>query len=172
MKKVKLILYYLIFSNLPSYWWPGGKVFNKLRIQILKGIVKIGKGSRIQKSVYIGSGNNISIGDKCQINEKVRLDNVSIGNNVMIARECIVLGKLHEMDATDVPMSEQGRFVPEKTIIEDDVWLGLRVMVLPGIKIARGSVIGAGALLSKSTEPYGVYGGIPAKLIRFRKLNE
>ncbi|WP_321290646.1 acyltransferase [uncultured Sunxiuqinia sp.] len=172
MKKIKLFFYYLACSKMPSSWWPGGKIFNNLRIFCLKGIVTIGEGTRIQKGVYFGKGNDISIGRKCQINEMVRLDNVSIGDNVMIARECIVLGKVHEMSKIDIPMSEQGRFVPDATIIEDDVWLGLRVVVLPGVIIAEGSVVGAGAVVSKNTEPFGIYGGVPAKLIRYRNKYE
>lgn len=171
MKKIKLVLYYSFFSLLPSSWWPGGKLFNRLRIFSLEGVVPIGKGTKIQKQVYVGSGNNVVIGEQCQINEKVRLDNVTVGSNVMIARECIVLGKLHEMDSTEIPMSDQGRMIPEKSVIEDDVWLGLRVMILPGVKIRTGSVVGAGAVVTKDTEPYGIYGGVPAKLIRYRNEN-
>ncbi|MBX7227646.1 MAG: acyltransferase [Chitinophagales bacterium] len=168
MKKICLILYYLIFSKLPSSWWPGGKFFNRLRTFVLKNIIKIGKQVRIQKGVYVGNGNNISIGNNCQINEMVRLDNVIIGNNVMIARESIVLGKMHESANTDVPMNMQGVKKVNQTIIEDDVWLGLRVIVMPGIKIARGTIVAAGAVLTKDTEENSVYGGVPAKKIKDR----
>ena len=81
MKKIRLFIYYLICSKLPSYWWPGGKLFNKIRILTLRGIIKIGQGTKMQKGIYIGSGNNVEIGSNCQINEKVRLDNVFVGNN-------------------------------------------------------------------------------------------
>lgn len=58
--------------------------------------------------------------------------------------------------------------ITQKTIIEDDVWLGYGVKVLSGVKIGKGVVVGAGAVVTKNLEPYGIYGGIPAKLIRYR----
>lgn len=169
MKKIKLLFYYLFFSKLPNSWWPGGKAFNKLRVNWVKTILPAGKNIKIQRSVYIGSGNNIVIGNNCQINELVRLDNVAIGNNVMIARECIILGKMHESSDIHTPMNEQGVKPVQQTCIEDDVWLGLRVVVMPGIHIRRGSIIAAGAVVTKDTEPYGIYGGVPAKLIKQRQ---
>lgn len=169
MKKIKLIFYYLFFSKLPNSWWPGGKLFNSLRVKFVKGILPVGKNTKIQRSVYIGSGNNIVIGNNCQINELVRLDNVTIGNNVMIARECILLGKMHETANIDIPMNEQGVKEVKRTIIEDDVWLGLRVIVMPGVHIRKGTIIAAGAVVTKDTEEYGVYGGVPAKLLKLRQ---
>jgi maltose O-acetyltransferase len=169
MKKIKLLFYYLVFSRLPNSWWPGGRWFNRLRIRCLKGIMQVGSNNKIQRSVYIGSGNNIVIGSNCQINESVRLDNVVMGDNVMIARESIVLGKMHESTGTDVPMNEQGVKPVSQTYIEDDVWLGLRVIVMPGVRIRKGCIIAAGGIVTKDTEPFGVYAGVPAKLIKLRK---
>jgi maltose O-acetyltransferase len=169
MKKIKLLLYYLFFSRLPNSWWPGGRFFNKLRVACVRSILPTGKNIKIQRSVYIGSGNNIVIGNNCQINELARLDNVVIGNNVMIARESIILGKMHESNDVNVPMNEQGVKDVRQTIIEDDVWLGLRVVVMPGVTISKGTIIAAGAVVTKDTEPFSIYGGVPAKLIKRRK---
>ena len=168
MKHIKLILYYLFLSKLPNSFWPGGKFFNKLRVSCLSGVLSIGKNNKIQRSVYVGNGNNIVIGNNCQINEAVRLDNVEMGNNVMIARESIILGKMHESGGTDKPMSEQGRKEVNKTVIEDDVWLGLRVVVMPGVRIRKGCIIAAGCIVTKDTLESGVYGGVPARLIKMR----
>ncbi|HEY4148743.1 MAG TPA: acyltransferase [Chitinophagaceae bacterium] len=169
MRKIKLILYYMFFSRLPNSWWPGGKLYNKLRTACLKGVIRLGKNNKIQRSVYVGNGNQIVIGDNCSINELVRLDNVTIGNNVMIARESVVLGKMHESADPDVPMTSQGVKDVKATIIEDDVWLGLRVIIMPGVKISTGCILAAGCVVTKDTEPYGIYGGVPAKLIKMRK---
>jgi len=169
MKKIRLILYYALISRLPNSWWPGGRLYNRLRTASLRGIISIGHNTKIQRSVYVGNGNHIEIGDNCLINESVRLDNVSIGNNVMIARESIVLGKMHESANPGIPMTSQGVKDVEKTHIEDDVWLGLRVIVMPGVRIRTGCIIAAGGVVTKDTEPYGIYGGVPAKLIKKRK---
>ncbi|MCB9205239.1 MAG: acyltransferase [Flavobacteriales bacterium] len=169
MRLIKTALYYLLAAKLPSSWWPGGAANNAFRLWCLRGICSVGKRTKVQRGVYIGKGDRIIIGDDCQINEMVRLDNARIGNNVMIARECVVLGKMHETTDTTKPMNQQGNKEVCQTVIHDDVWLGLRVIVMPGVEIAKGTIVGAGSVLTRSTEPYGVYGGIPARLIKYRK---
>ena len=144
-------------------------MYNRLRTACLRGIIKVGSNTKIQRSVYVGNGNHIEIGNNCLINEAVRLDNVHIGNNVMIARESIVLGKMHESANPDIPMTSQGVKDVQKTHIEDDVWLGLRVVIMPGVRIRTGCIIAAGGVVTKDTEAYGIYGGVPAKLIKKRK---
>ena len=169
MKKIILIIYYLIISKLPSSWWPGGGLFNQLRILFLRRVIKIGSNTRLQKNVYIGSGNNVVIGENCQINENVRLDNVSIGNNVMIAREVVFLGKTHNSDSLNIPMSEQGFSDKFYSTVGNDVWIGLRTIVLPGVEIGERAIIGAGSVVTKNIPPATVWGGVPAKLIKSRK---
>jgi maltose O-acetyltransferase len=168
MRKIYLFLYYIFAAPLPSYWWPGGRLFNSIRVSLLRRIIPVGSGTKVQKGVYIGSGNGVSIGASCQINERVRLDNVVIGNNVMIARECIVLGKTHLNDDVNVPMAEQGRSEAYTSVIEDDVWLGLRVIIMPGITIGQGSIVGAGAVVTKDIPAFTIWGGVPAKQIKSR----
>nr|WP_143033346.1 DapH/DapD/GlmU-related protein [Prevotellamassilia timonensis] len=57
---------------------------------------------------------------------------------------------------------------PGKVIIEDDCWIGFNVIILPGVTIGKGSIIGAGAVVTKSIPPYSVAGGVPAKVIKSR----
>ena len=58
----------------------------------------------------------------------------------------------------------------EKSIIvEDDVWIGFGAQVMGGVTLKRGSVIGAGAVVTHDTEEYGVYAGVPARLIKYRQ---
>ncbi|MEZ5198997.1 MAG: DapH/DapD/GlmU-related protein [Bacteroidales bacterium] len=108
------------------------------------------------------------IGDYCRINDNVKIDNVKMGNYVMIARRTQFLGKMHKFDDVNIPMLLQKGEAQPPTIIEDDVWIGLNVIVMPGLTIKKGCVIAAGAVLTKDTEPYGVYGGVPARLIKKR----
>ena len=53
-------------------------------------------------------------------------------------------------------------------VIEDDVWCGANVTILKGVTIGRGSVVAAGAIVTKSFPPYSIIGGVPAKLIKMR----
>ena len=75
----------------------------------------------------------------------------------------------HAFDRTDIPMNQQG-FTPEKPIvIEDDVWIGARVIILPGVHIGTGAVVGAGAVVTKDVPDYAVVGGNPARILKMRK---
>ena len=172
MKKIVkiffLIIYYALASKLPNYSYPGGCFYNWVRVFCLKRIIVIGNECRIMRNVYIGNGNEIIIGDNCRINENVRLDNIEMGNHVMVARDSVLLGKSHNYKELEIPMENQGNAVTEKIFINDDVWLGLRSIIMPGIKIEKGTIIGAGAVVTKNTELNGIYGGVPAKLIRHR----
>ncbi len=165
---IAIVFYYGVASRLPNYSFPGGRIFNWLRVVSLKGFSKVGTNCRIMKGVYLGNGLDVIIGDYCRINENVRLDNVRIGDHCMIARDSVILGKAHETSRSDVPMEQQGNQEMEQAIIEDDVWLGLRVVVMPGIIIGKGSIVGACALVTKDIEPLSVVGGVPAGLIRHR----
>lgn len=172
MKKIKktfaLICYYSFAIYLPNYSFPGGRFFNGFRIFILRGIIPVGKGCRIMRGVYVGGGRNIAIGSYSRVNQNVRLCNVKIGDHVMIARDTVFLGKTHESSRLDIPMEQQGNVELPQGIVEDDVWLGLRTIIMPGLKIRKGSIIGAGAVLTKSTEENTIYGGVPAKKIKVR----
>ncbi|OMD38021.1 hypothetical protein BSK56_30730 [Paenibacillus borealis] len=55
-----------------------------------------------------------------------------------------------------------------KVIIEDDVWIGFNSIILDGVKVGKGSVIGAGAVVTKDVMPYSIMGGVPARLIKYR----
>ncbi|EOR94083.1 Tetrahydrodipicolinate N-acetyltransferase [Arcticibacter svalbardensis MN12-7] len=65
-------------------------------------------------------------------------------------------------------MSLQGSTKASPVIIESDVWIGSNVVVLPGIRIGKGSVVGTGSVVTKNIAPYAVVGGVPAKIIKFR----
>ena len=66
-------------------------------------------------------------------------------------------------------MWQQGFTEVDPIVIEDDVWIGARVIILKGVTIGKGSIIGAGSVVTKDVEPYSIVGGNPAKLIRKRK---
>ena len=57
-------------------------------------------------------------------------------------------------------------------IVEDDVWIGARAIILKGVTIGKGSVVGAGAVVTKTIPPYSIVGGVPAKILRRRFSNE
>ncbi len=82
--------------------------------------------------------------------------------------DVVMIGENHQSAKRDVPMRLQGykKFPPIR--IEDDVWIGARVIVLPGVSIGKGAIIGAGAVVTKDVPAYAICVGNPARVIRFR----
>ena len=91
-----------------------------------------------------------------------------IGNDVMMGPEVVILTYSHKFDRLDIPMNDQGSYV-DPVMIGNDVWIGTRSIILPGVKIGNGVLIGAGAVVTKDVPDYAIVGGVPAKIIRYRK---
>jgi acetyltransferase-like isoleucine patch superfamily enzyme len=109
-------------------------------------------------------GNNVGIAQNCFI--QVR-GNVSIGSNVMFGPGVSIFSENHGFEKTDVPMIEQPT-VRKGVVIEDDVWLGTRCVILDGVTIGKGSIVAAGAIVNASVPPYSIVAGVPAKVIKSR----
>lgn len=73
----------------------------------------------------------------------------------------------HNIERTDIPMGQQGMRVSE-VVIGNDVWIGMRVIMMPGVKVGDGAVIGAGSVVTKDVPDFAIVGGVPAKVIRYR----
>lgn len=124
-------------------------------------------GSYTFQNIYVGD--NVNIGHRAVL--IAALSKIQIGSNVMFGPEVVIIGGGHNTTVTEKYMNQ----VHEKTgnedlgvVIEDDVWVGARALILRGVRIGRGSVIGAGSVLTKSVPPYAIVAGNPSKLIRFR----
>jgi maltose O-acetyltransferase len=94
---------------------------------------------------------------------------VFIGNNVSIAPNVSLICDSSANNGSEINQIEYVRNIlikKEKITIEDEVWIGANVTILPGIKVGRCSVIGAGSVVTNNIEPYSIYVGIPAKKIR------
>jgi acetyltransferase-like isoleucine patch superfamily enzyme/O-antigen/teichoic acid export membrane protein len=92
---------------------------------------------------------------------------MKIGDFVMIGPRCLFATMQHGFEDWKKPMIFQ-KAEEKPIVIEDDVWIGANVTVLGGVTIGKGSVIAAGAVVTKDVEPYSIVGGVPAKLIRYR----
>ena len=136
-------------------------------------ILSIENNTRICRGVQltIASGAALVIGESSFIGPQVRIschENIVIGKNCLIAGSVSVHDNNHNFMNTDIPIVEQGfRFTP--VIIGDDVWIGTRSIILPGVKIGSHSIIGAGSIVTKDVPEWAIVAGNPAKLIRYRK---
>lgn len=168
--KIKLVFYYTIVNRLPHSRYSA--IFNKLRVLYVSKVLKVmtyDKYSYFEHNVYISSGpDKVSIGKHCQVNEHVFIQGAVIGNYVMIAPHVSILNTSHNFERVDLPMVLQGETNHANPIIEDDVWLGRNAIIMPGIRIGKGSIVGAGAIVTKDVPPYCIVGGVPAKVLKKR----
>ena len=147
------------------------KLIRKIRSSVAGGCFdQHGKNINIEKGADFGRGSGISIGNNSGlgVNCVVR-GPLEIGDNVMMGRWVSVITNSHETSRTDIPMNQQGHKPAKKVTIGSDVWIGNRVTILPGVTIGNGVIIGTGAVVTKDVPDYAVIGGVPARVIRYRK---
>jgi lipopolysaccharide O-acetyltransferase len=115
------------------------------------------------------------IGDNVQINDHVHIaafNKVEIGNNVLIASNVFITDHNHGVykgsDDDDSPDSlpNSRKIVSKEVIIEDNVWIGEFVSVLPGVRIGKGSIIGSMSVVTKDIPPNTIAVGSPARIIK------
>ncbi len=128
-----------------------------------------GKNVNIEKGAQFST--EVSLGDNSGIGVNATISSyVTIGNDVMMGPECMIFTANHSMQRRDIPMRLQGHEQPKPVTIGSDVWIGGRVIILPGVHIGDGAVIGAGSVVTKDVPPYAIVGGNPAKVIKERPL--
>lgn len=167
---LKEIIYKSLAKKLPmSESRPFGNISKIIRSSLYKGITgSKGKNINIQKNCYFEKDVIVDDNSGLGINSIIH-GPTTIGKNVMMGPDVIIYTANHEFKLTNIPMIEQGFQKKRKVIIEDDVWIGARVIILPGVKIGRGSIIGAGAVVTKDVEEYSIVAGVPAKIVKKRK---
>lgn len=173
MRYFWLFLYILFLKHLPATdnGYPVSMIIKKMRSSVGKHLFdRCGTNINIEKGADFGSGKGISIGDNSGlgINCKVR-GPLEIGANVMMGPDVVIMTNSHNFDRTDIPMNLQGSAPPKKVTIGNDVWIGTKVIILPGVTIGNGAILGAGAVVTKDVPDMAIVGGVPAKLIRSRK---
>lgn len=146
------------YNNLrQKYNIPNSFRFNGDFIQVYgEGELLIGEDS------YIGSLSTVQVSKDCKV---IIGSGCSISHNVRMYTSS---------KSPDFDFSNKDE-VPKKKgdiIIGDYVWIGANVFINPGVKIGHNSVIGANSVVTKDAEPFGIYGGVPAKLIRMKKIND
>jgi acetyltransferase-like isoleucine patch superfamily enzyme len=129
---------------------------------------KIGPGTSIFMGAWFDTVGSICLGTNSTVNQNCRLDargGLVIGSNVSISAEVCILTAEHDIQATNF------NGVREAVEIGDYVFIGTRAMILPGVTLAVGSVVAAGAVVTKSIAPYSVVAGVPARIIGSRNAN-
>jgi len=129
--------------------------------------IKIGPGSTIHMWANFYQPQNIVIGEDTIVGDHCFLDGrakLRIGNHVAIASQVLIYNSEHDVQSESFPPLE------EPVEIEDYVFIGPRAIILPGVKIGRGAVVAAGAVVTKDVLALSIVGGIPAVKIGERKI--
>ena len=170
MWSFKSKLYYLGYK-LTAAWLPASQrsgLAKKIRVFWGKKIAKCGKNVNIEKNAYftpeLTLGDYSGVGIDCEI-----YGPVTIGKYVMMGPEVVIYTTGHQFARVDIPMMEQGLTESRAVTIGDDVWIGKRAIIMPGVTIGNGCIIGAGAVVTKDIPPYSVAGGVPARVLKSRK---
>lgn len=169
-RMLRLELYYAVAGRLPGSTVPGGRLWKKLRYLVCAPLFdQCGENVNIERGVFIGRGSGIAIGAHSGIGAHGFVSRgTRIGAHVMIGPEVLILTNNHRFSSLDLPMAEQG-YSPQKPVtIGDDVWIGARVILLPGVTVGSGSVVGAGAVVAKDVPAGVVVAGNPARIVRRR----
>ena len=143
----------------------------KLWVDTNDSYIAIGDDSYISSQCILNTFNGwISLGSNCTVNSYAILyghGGLEIGNDVRIAPQVMIMPMNHISKDPHVPIRKQG-ISSQGVKIEDDVWLGAGAIILDGVTIGRGSVIGAGAVVTKDIPPHSVAIGVPARVIKKR----
>ncbi|MDA4113031.1 MAG: acyltransferase [Thaumarchaeota archaeon] len=127
--------------------------------------MKVGKECVIRRGVYLGSPNELELGDGSFLGRASLYctGGVRIGKNVNVSDGAVIITAKHDVNSPTF----EAKYAP--ITIEDWAWIATNAIVLAGITIGEGAVVAAGAVVTKDVAPYSVVGGNPAKVIGERK---
>jgi len=153
------------------------RILGNLRLMILKltgRSIEVGKNFLCQKYFYLANKHRLKAGDNVFFGRHAHVVcDLEIGNNVMMASYVSFVGGDHKFDEIgETPMMFSGREHNKPIIIKDNVWIGHGAIILSGVTIESGAVIAAGALVTQNVGANEIVGGVPAKFIRKRKMND
>ena len=136
-------------------WWGIGSVGNN---------VNIDEGCWVSHPEKLILGNNVGINKGCRLNAAGK---IIVGDNCLFGPEVIVWSQNHIFSRCDVPINQQGHSY-QKVILEEDVWIAARATIMPGVRIGKGAIVAAGAVVTKDVLSFSIVAGVPAQKIKDR----
>jgi galactoside O-acetyltransferase len=134
--------------------------------------VALGDGVAMMANSYIyAASGECEVGPSTSINTNVQLGadhgRIAIGSQVLIGPNCVLRAADHRFDDAATPIQAQGH-TTGAIVIEDDVWIGANVVVTRDVRVGRGAVVAAGAVVTRDVAPYTIVAGVPARPIGLR----
>ena len=130
---------------------------------------------KVGKNLYVAGASKVNRGTV--LGDNVRLHGmkitgkgkVNIGSYVIAAGDCLIITQNHNYEGESIPYDET--LIVRDVEIGDFVWIGARVLILPGTKIGEGAIIQGGAVVHGEIPPYAIAGGNPAKVFKYRDID-
>lgn len=152
---------------------PIREFFSKTRVFLLKrwafGKVGVDVGCNEDVSIFsncsINGGSHWGFGKGCRI---FAAGGLTIGNHVMFGGYITIITSNHRYVTQFSKEDNYNEYKP--VVIKNDVWIGERAIILPGVTIGQGVIVGAGAIVTKDVPDYAVIGGNPARILKYRNV--
>ncbi len=150
------------------------RYFREKRLRQERARLTCGTNVFIDRSVQIYGPENVKIGNDVHIQFGCSFfvsakDGLTIGDGCVFAHDVQILTRNHNYDSDDLEyIPYDKRQIDRPVEIGEYSWIGARVTILPGVKIGRGVVVGAGSVVTKNVPDYAVVGGNPAKILKYR----
>ena len=164
--------------SLPASTQIGGSFLVQGQPAHPEALVVGGNGKLFGRMNFLGTHGRIRIGEHCFLGENSVLwcaSEIQIGNRCLISHGV----NIHDTDSHPLEMGDRARQITEvgshcdfrkiqsgSTYLEDDVWIGFNAIILKGVRIGRGSIVGAGAVVTRTMPAFSLIAGNPAKVIR------
>lgn len=148
------------------------KIMQYLKYKNIK-FKSVGKNCNFKslRSIFLKS-HNISLGNNVWIGPNADFDGageIIIGDGVIFAPEVCIYSRTHNFNSDDLKaLPFDNVMLTAPVVIKDYVWIGRKVIILPGVNIGKGAIIGAGAVVSKDIPDYAIAVGNPAKVVKYR----
>lgn len=140
----------------------------KCKTTIINEAASVGDALKVNYKSHVTA--NTHLGKNVNFNGIIISGNgrVQIGDNFHSGSDCLIISQNHNFDTGDAIPYGEGSYISKDVIIEDNVWIGSRVIILPGVSIGEGAIIQAGAVVSKDIPECAIAGGNPAAVFKYR----
>lgn len=163
----------MVIQLLRKLWYKYNYIkLRRKQVKVFRTLKSYGINNYICQGVQFYSPEQITLGNHVWIGNNVKIDGrgtVNIGDGCIIARDTELISSNHYFqgdDLMEVPYDK--RFIAKPIVIGENVWIGIRVVVLPGVEIGEGAVIGACSVVTKNVPALAIVAGNPARVIRYR----
>ena len=163
-----VVVYYGLARYLPRRTRPGGEIGRRVRAACCAVLfADTGAWINVEPNVDFGNGRSVKLGNRSGIGKGSSIDGLILGDHVMIGPELLTVSTTHQYDDGEGHRWERGSEEYAAPMVGSGTWIGARVTLLPGVKIGKWCVIGAGAVVTRDVPDYAVAAGVPARVIRF-----